>query len=130
MQTWLRVALGFHTWPQVLVGAALGATTAVAWFKLGTNWVLPALQRSQAGLAALYLLTGIGAAAFGVKNISGWWRERQRHKQQTAEQQQQQQQELDLLLSNAQNGSHHSATDQLQQQQDMPPVAAAVTAAC
>lgn len=81
LQTWLRVFLGFHTWPQVLVGAALGSLTAVSWFKLGTAWALPALQKSATGLGVLYTVTGLGAAAFGVKVISGWWKERQQQQQ-------------------------------------------------
>jgi len=82
LQTWLRVFLGFHTWPQVLVGAALGSLTAVSWFKLGTAWALPALQKSATGLGVLYTVTGLGAAAFGVKIISGWWKDRQQQQQQ------------------------------------------------
>lgn len=80
-KTWLRVFLGFHTWPQVLVGAALGATTAVTWFKLGTAWALPALQKSPAGLRVLYTVTALGSAAFGYKVVTGWFKE-QRRKQQ------------------------------------------------
>jgi hypothetical protein len=82
VQTWLRVFLGFHTWPQVLVGAALGASTAVSWFKLGTAWALPALQQSRTGLGVLYAVTCIGSAAFGFKIITGWWKEQQQKQQQ------------------------------------------------
>ena len=44
-QAWLRVALGFHTVPQVVAGAALGAATAAAWHRLFAAAVLPALAR-------------------------------------------------------------------------------------
>lgn len=81
LQTWLRVFLGFHTWPQVLVGAALGAATAVTWLRLGTAWALPALQASPAGLRVLYTVTALGSAAFGYKVVTGWFKE-QRRKQQ------------------------------------------------
>lgn len=81
LQTWLRVFLGFHTWPQVLVGAALGAATAVTWFRLGAAWALPALQASPAGLRVLYTVTALGSAAFGYKVVTGWFKE-QRRKQQ------------------------------------------------
>lgn len=84
LQTWLRVFLGFHTWPQVLVGAALGASTAATWFKLGTGWALPALQQSSTGLGVLYAVTGLGSAAFGYKIITGWWKEQQQKRQQSS----------------------------------------------
>lgn len=64
------------------MGAALGATTAVSWFKLGTSWALPALKQSATGLGLLYAVTCLGSAAFGFKIISGWFKERkQGHKQ-------------------------------------------------
>jgi hypothetical protein len=75
------VYLGFHTWPQVLVGAALGASTAVTWFKLGTAWALPSLQKSAAGLGILYAVTGLGAAAFAYKIVTGWFKEQKRKQQ-------------------------------------------------
>lgn len=81
LQTWLRVFLGFHTWPQVLVGAALGASTAVTWFKLGTAWALPAVRHTPGGLGLLYTVTVLGSLAFAYKVITGWFKE-QRRKQQ------------------------------------------------
>jgi hypothetical protein len=107
MQTWLRVFLGFHTWPQVLVGAALGATTAVSWFKLGTGWALPALQQSRTGLGILYAVTCLGSAAFGFKIITGWWKEQQQKKQQAGGRSQQAVSEegVQLLLQGQQQDS-------------------------
>lgn len=64
------------------MGAALGASTAVTWFKLGTAWVLPALQKSPQGLAVVYSLTVLGSAAFGAKIISGWWEDHKQKQQQ------------------------------------------------
>lgn len=81
VQTWLRVALGYHTWPQVLVGAALGAATATGWLHLGTTAVLPALQHHGGAKAVLFGVTGAAMAAFSVKNVLSWARER---KQQAA----------------------------------------------
>jgi hypothetical protein len=75
------VYLGFHTWPQVLVGAALGASTAVTWFKLGTTWALPRLQQSAAGLSILYAVAVLGSGAFGCKIIKGWFKEQKRKQQ-------------------------------------------------
>ncbi|CAK0849857.1 unnamed protein product, partial [Prorocentrum cordatum] len=40
--SWLRVELGFHTTPQVLVGHSLGALSAAAWWRLGQGWALQA----------------------------------------------------------------------------------------
>jgi len=76
LQTWLRVALGFHTWPQVAVGAGLGAATAACWFTLGVSSALPALQQSAAATAALFVMTGLAMAAFAVKNVLAWADER------------------------------------------------------
>lgn len=75
-QTWLRVALGFHTWPQVLVGALLGASTAAAWFAWGAGAAVPALRAAPGGLAALYVVTAAGVAAFAARNVLAWHRER------------------------------------------------------
>lgn len=83
----MRVHLGYHTWPQVLVGAALGGSTAAAWFSIGTSAALPALQQSSIGVPALYTVTLLAMAAFGVKNVLSWAQER-RHQQQLQEQQQ------------------------------------------
>jgi len=35
---WLRVALGYHTAPQVIAGYAMGACTAAAWLAAGDLW--------------------------------------------------------------------------------------------
>ena len=77
LQTWLRVALGFHTWAQVLVGGALGAATAGTWFIWGNaGGALAALTAWSPGLPALYGLTGAGMAAFALRNVLSWLEER------------------------------------------------------
>jgi hypothetical protein len=75
MQTWLRVRLGFHTGPQVLVGACLGSVTATAWFAAGTGWVLPALHTTAGGPQALCAATLAAGVAFAVRNVAAWVRE-------------------------------------------------------
>lgn len=86
MQTWLRVHLGYHTWPQVLVGALLGSSTAAAWFSIGVASAVPALQQSSIGVPLLYTVTLLAMAAFGIKNVVYWAQDRKekqhRHHQQ------------------------------------------------
>jgi hypothetical protein len=65
-QTWLRVHLGLHTAAQVLVGAALGAASAIAWARLGAAWALPtaaAHPRVEAGLVGATVVAGVAFAA-------------------------------------------------------------------
>ncbi len=44
MQIPLRVILGYHSIPQVVVGAILGALSASSWNTLGENLILPILK--------------------------------------------------------------------------------------
>lgn len=44
----LRVILGYHTVPQVLVGTGLGAASAGTWHALGKHAVLPVLETNEA----------------------------------------------------------------------------------
>ncbi|WIA11742.1 hypothetical protein OEZ85_011837 [Tetradesmus obliquus] len=115
--TWLRVRLGYHTWPQVLVGAALGASTATGWFFFGTAAALPALQRTPAGLPLLYGTCLVAMAAFAVKNVLSWAKERKERQQKQQQQLQWQQQQLELLHSKLQAGNDSTAQQQQQQQQ-------------
>jgi uncharacterized membrane protein YgcG len=75
-QTWLRVALGYHTWPQVIVGGLLGAGTAGAWFAWGAGAAVPALRAAPAGLPMLYASTAVGVTLFAARNVLAWHRER------------------------------------------------------
>ncbi len=68
-QTWLRVALGYHTLPQVLVGYSLGSATALSWLHLGTAHVLPALGMHPAYGRALVAATYLASAAFVARNV-------------------------------------------------------------
>ncbi len=70
------MALGFHTWPQVIVGGLLGASTAAGWFAWGTGSAVPALCAWPPGIPLLYGATLVGMAAFGVRNVMAWFEER------------------------------------------------------
>lgn len=69
LQTWLRVRLGLHTPAQVVVGAALGILSALAWASLGAAWALPlaaAHPRVEAGLVGATVVAG---GVFAVTNL-------------------------------------------------------------
>ena len=53
---WLRVALGYHTWPQVAVGYGVGVANALLWQRLGAASVLPACATSPGVRAAVWAL--------------------------------------------------------------------------
>lgn len=74
--TWLRVALGYHTWPQLVVGGLLGASTAASWFSLGTSYTIEALRAWPPGLPLLYGATLVGMVLFSVRNVLVWQKER------------------------------------------------------
>ncbi|CAG9463749.1 unnamed protein product [Pedinophyceae sp. YPF-701] len=74
--TWLRVELGFHTGPQVVVGFVLGAVSALAWRWLGTEAALPMFTSSAAATLALWALVGVAGVAFAVKNVLAWAKEK------------------------------------------------------
>lgn len=70
------MALGYHTWPQVIAGAALGASTAAAWFAWGTRSAVGALRDWGPGLPLLYATTLLGVALFAARNVLAWRAER------------------------------------------------------
>ncbi|KAF6265813.1 hypothetical protein COO60DRAFT_763421 [Scenedesmus sp. NREL 46B-D3] len=123
--TWLRVRLGYHTWPQVLVGAALGAGAATGWFLLGTAAALPALQRTPAGLPLLYSACLLAMAVFAVKNVMAWAEERRERQQRQRQQHQWQQRQLELLHAKLQVGNDSPGFQEGQQQQLQPAVVGA-----
>lgn len=82
MQSGLRVYCGFHSPPQVLAGAALGAATGASWWALGCHLVLPALQQHPGGANALFAAT-LMMTGYAAKHIMAW-------AQQAAQQQRQQ----------------------------------------
>lgn len=56
MQIPLRVILGYHSIPQVLAGAMLGAASAASWYLLGQLTVLPMLRSSTSSQNLLALV--------------------------------------------------------------------------
>ena len=62
--TWLRVKLGYHTKPQVVVGYVLGAATAMAWFAVGEKFVVPAATRDAKVVFVLYGACLVTSALF------------------------------------------------------------------
>jgi dolichyldiphosphatase len=70
--TALRVVLGYHTVPQVVVGYTLGASSAAALQALAQAVLLPALADSPHTLAALYAATAIAVLAFAAVSMKSW----------------------------------------------------------
>ena len=64
--TWLRVALGYHTWPQVLAGYAMGAATAIGWLWAGETLVEPAFadREEMTRFLRAALAAAVGCFAF------------------------------------------------------------------
>lgn len=73
--TSLRVILGYHTWPQVIVGWLLGSSVAVSWQYIGVKAALPYLMSHAVGRWCLTLGTCGFVALFAVKNVLRWARE-------------------------------------------------------
>ncbi|PNH07790.1 hypothetical protein TSOC_005727 [Tetrabaena socialis] len=73
--TWLRVRLGFHTVPQVLVGYGLGAATALAWHSAAA-WVIDHLAARPEQRLAVYGATAAAMALFALRNVLAWVGER------------------------------------------------------
>mmetsp|Transcript_10183 Transcript_10183/g.32960 ORF Transcript_10183/g.32960 Transcript_10183/m.32960 type:complete len:276 (-) Transcript_10183:73-900(-) len=66
--TWLRVTLGFHTYPQVFVGGLVGIASANLWLMLGNAAVFP--RASGGSLELVIYCTALAAAAgFGVVQV-------------------------------------------------------------
>lgn len=74
--TALRVTLGYHSVPQVVAGAALGAVGGAAWATLGAVWSLPAVAAGGAAGPVLAVLTLGAVAAFAGLSVGAWTRER------------------------------------------------------
>jgi dolichyldiphosphatase len=68
----LRVALGYHTAPQVVVGFAMGAVNAVALHALCVGYALPALAAAPAARGTLYAATGAAIAVFAAQGAASW----------------------------------------------------------
>ena len=67
--TWLRVHLGFHTTPQVVVGYALGASTAVGWLCAMERVVGPALRASPKLVGGLRVALAVAVGVFALSAI-------------------------------------------------------------
>jgi len=76
--TWLRVKLGYHTTPQVVVGFGLGSSSALAWRYLGRTFVLPVVAADPRLTGALWCTMGLATLAFTIKTARGWYAEKQR----------------------------------------------------
>ena len=57
----LRVVVGYHTWPQVLVGFCLGVFNASAWHRLGQD-VLLAAQGDGAVRNTVWMMLAVAVA--------------------------------------------------------------------
>lgn len=73
--TSLRVILGYHTVPQVVVGWMLGATIAYTWLRFGIDLALPYLMSFMMGKMLLTVTTLAFMALFAVKNVLRWMKE-------------------------------------------------------
>jgi len=69
---WLRVALGYHTLPQVAAGWVLGSTSAAAWSNLGQAVALPYLAVHPECCWWLYGATTAAVAVFIGQNVARW----------------------------------------------------------
>jgi hypothetical protein len=76
LQAWLRVKLGYHTSEQVVVGLAVGAMSAAAWWWLGQEHVFEIVQHQWAGQMVLGGLTLLAMLGFGIKIVQDWVEDR------------------------------------------------------
>ncbi|KAL4423157.1 hypothetical protein ABPG77_007810 [Micractinium sp. CCAP 211/92] len=79
--TWLRVALGYHTVAQVVVGWLVGSCSAAAWHLWGSRSVLPAVLQQPQLQAQLYAATAAAVAFFIYQNVRRWAREAREQRQ-------------------------------------------------
>jgi dolichyldiphosphatase len=76
--TWLRVVLGYHTYPQVVVGFGLGSATAVGWRIFGSKIALPFLDVEPAYGKALQITTYAFGLLFAVRSLLPWLKDKLR----------------------------------------------------
>jgi dolichyldiphosphatase len=76
--TWLRVVLGYHTYPQVIVGFGLGSATAIGWRMFGSKSALPFLDAEPAYGKALQITTYAFGLLFAARNLLPWLKEKLR----------------------------------------------------
>lgn len=76
--SYLRVRLGYHTAPQVIVGYALGSSTALVWLASGVTRIFPLLAENPEMLRVLHsvLIIAIGwfavSALKWVEDVTRW----------------------------------------------------------
>ncbi|KAK9818751.1 hypothetical protein WJX74_009128 [Apatococcus lobatus] len=70
---YLRVATGYHSAAQVIVGFCLGAASSIAWHRLGLVTVLDPSQQHL--IFYLQLVTGAAAAVWALVNVRLWFSE-------------------------------------------------------
>lgn len=68
----LRVVTGYHTWPQIAVGAGLGAASATLWMRLGAALIATVPLTTRAMYAAVYAAYVGGSALFVAKKMREW----------------------------------------------------------
>lgn len=73
MQAYLRIATGYHTAGQVIVGFCLGAASSIVWHQLGLVTVLDPSQHHL--IFYLQLLTGAAAVIWVLVNMRLWFKE-------------------------------------------------------
>ena len=73
VQAYLRIATGYHSPAQVMVGFGLGSLSSVIWHRLGLATVL---NPSQGHLIIyLQLVTGAAAIIWALVNVRQWMKE-------------------------------------------------------
>ena len=71
---YLRVKLGFHTWPQVYVGYGLGSSTALVWILFGKGYLIQHLARHPERLKNLHACLVVAIGLFALSAIK-WVKE-------------------------------------------------------
>ena len=70
--SWMRVATGYHSWPQVSVGAVLGAGGAAAWMAAGAMLVARNALSPRTAAAVIYTTYIGGSVAFVSQKMRTW----------------------------------------------------------
>ena len=71
---YVRVKLGFHTWPQVYVGYGLGSSTALVWILFGKGYLIQHLARHPERLKNLHACLVVAIGLFALSAIK-WVKE-------------------------------------------------------
>ena len=71
-QAWLRVLLGYHTYPQLAAGLVLGSGVACCWFAVFLAAVEPAIAAQPVNEVRLMVTTLLASALFAVAFFRRW----------------------------------------------------------